>query len=438
MARKGEGPAIGIDVGMTYSYVGIWQHDRASYVAFTDPKRLLAHRPPPNPRTTPAPPPPPSPLASPPPIFHHLSSDLVDRILKRLWNDAPHALLFFRALLLLRRLVASNFDHALDLTARLGDCHAVGRLLSLRLKLRVVPTPRTFAILMERHAAAGKPDRAVRLFLSMHRHSRKQDLSSFNTLLDVLCKSRHVEKAQLLFRALRGRFRPDAVTYNIMANGWCLLKRTSRALETLKEMVTSGLEPTVTTYNILLKGYFRSGQEEAWTFFLQMKKRSKEGSNCKPDVVSYTTIVHGLGLAGHVDRARKVFDEMVKAAYKRKALESHPDRFLKQSPTTHVRVVRKGAYRAHRSNSNLVKAPFLLRAYKRAKEIMFVNGIWETDQVLVAKTAFLSLGMVPSILFVKKCDGRGKFHEICEPRWKLKFEVAGVCESTTLQFGKLL
>ncbi|MQL85404.1 hypothetical protein Taro_017920 [Colocasia esculenta] len=249
----------------------------------------------------------------PPSVFHHLSPDLVDRVLKRLWNDAPRALLFFRALLLLRRPAASNFDHALDLAARLGDRRAVGRLLSLRLKLRVAPTPRTFAILMERHAAAGKPDRAVRLFLSMHRHGCKQDLSSFNTLLDVLCKSRRVEKAQQLFRALRGRFQPDAVTYNIVADGWCLLKCTSRALETLKEMVSSGLEPTVTTYNILLKGYFRSGQEkEAWAFFLQMKKRSKEGSNCKPDVVSYTTVVHGLGLAGHVDRARKVFDEMIR------------------------------------------------------------------------------------------------------------------------------
>ncbi|MQL98584.1 hypothetical protein Taro_031294 [Colocasia esculenta] len=91
----------------------------------------------------------------------------------------------------------------------------------------------------------------------------------------------------------------------------------------------------------------------------------------------------------------------VKAAYKRKAWESHPDRFPEREKSeaeskfkmileaysclqtaTHVRVVRKGAYGAHRSNSTLVKAPFLFiilatlslggysvsRAYKRAKE----------------------------------------------------------------------
>ncbi|KAF8399327.1 hypothetical protein HHK36_015192 [Tetracentron sinense] len=235
--------------------------------------------------------------------------DLVDRILKRLWNHGPKALQFFEFLDRhpTYKLSSSSFDHAIDIIARMRDYNTLWPLLARMRKRRLGPTPKTFAIITERFVSAGKPDRAVKIFMSMHEHGCPQDLSSFNTFLDVLCQSKRVEMAYSLFKVFKRRFRADTISYNIIANGWCLIKRTSKALEILKEMVERGLTPTLVTYNILLKGFFRAGQiKEAWEFFLQMKKRK-----CELDVVTYTTVVHGFGVLGDIEKARRVVKEMI-------------------------------------------------------------------------------------------------------------------------------
>jgi pentatricopeptide repeat protein len=241
-------------------------------------------------------------------------------VLKLLWHHAPRALLFFHALVRLppraRELSPCTVDLALDLAARLRHPRQLtSSVLALFKRHGLAYTPRTFPILFERFAVSHRrPDVAVRLFLTLHRsHGVAQDLPLFNSLLDALAKSWHAGKAASLVRALERRFPPDAVTYNILADGWCRVKDTSRALDILNLMVESGIAPTKATYNIILKGFFRSGQlRHAWDFFLQMKKRGINDENVKPDVVSYTTVLHGLGVAGQLEKARKVFDEMSK------------------------------------------------------------------------------------------------------------------------------
>ncbi|XP_022889847.1 pentatricopeptide repeat-containing protein At1g74900, mitochondrial [Olea europaea var. sylvestris] len=236
---------------------------------------------------------------------------LVHTVLKRLWNHGPKALQFFNILDThpFYAHSATGFDHAIDIAARLRDYKTVWALVARMRSRKLGPSPKTFAIIAERYVSSGKADKAVKVFLSMHEHGCSQNLNSFNAFLDVLCKSKRAEMAYKLFNIFRGRFRADTVSYNIIANGFCLKKQTPRALEVLKEMVERGLVPTLTTYNIMLKGYFRAGQiEEAWGFFLQMKRR-KVGI----DVVTYTTVVHGLGVVGEVEKARKVFDEMIGA-----------------------------------------------------------------------------------------------------------------------------
>ncbi|RYR33571.1 hypothetical protein Ahy_A10g048173 isoform D [Arachis hypogaea] len=237
------------------------------------------------------------------------SPHLVDRVLKLVWNHGTKALQFFNALFHHPTYVhsPSSFDHAVDIAARMRDYQAAWALVVRMRSLRIGPTSKTLAILAERYASAGKAHRAVNVFLSMHHHGCRQDLASFNTILDILCKSRRVEMAHNLFKTFRSRFNCDSITYNIIANGWCLIKRPPMALQVFKEMVERGIMPTLVTYNIILKGYFMTRQlNEAWEFFLEMKRRK-----CEIDVVTYTTMIYGFGVAGEVKKSKRIFDEMV-------------------------------------------------------------------------------------------------------------------------------
>ena len=119
------------------------------------------------------------------------------------------------------------------------------------------PSPKIFTIIVERFATASKPDRAFKLFMSMHEHGCFQNLNSVNTILDIFCKLKRIKMAHNLFKMLKDMFKANCVSYNIIANEFCLIKRTPKVLEVLKEVVEKGLNPSLTTYNIMLKGILK-------------------------------------------------------------------------------------------------------------------------------------------------------------------------------------
>ncbi|KAL5569576.1 hypothetical protein UlMin_026151 [Ulmus minor] len=161
-----------------------------------------------------------------------------------LWNNARKALKFFKILDRHPNYThsSSSFDHIIEIAGRMRDYKTLWSL-----------------------------------------HGCPPNLNSFNNVLDFLCITNLAEKAYNLFKALRVRFKVDTVSYNILLQ---------MALEVLEEMVKKGLNPNLSSYNIMLKGYLRAGQiKEAWEFFLEIKKRK-----CEIIVVTNTTLAHGYGV----------------------------------------------------------------------------------------------------------------------------------------------
>uniref|UniRef100_A0A6V7QYB7 Pentatricopeptide repeat-containing protein n=1 Tax=Ananas comosus var. bracteatus TaxID=296719 RepID=A0A6V7QYB7_ANACO len=97
------------------------------------------------------------------------------------------------------------------------------------------------------------------------------EIDAFNILLDALCKCSLVKEAELMFHRVKNKLVPNAETYNILFFGWCRRK----ALD-----------------------------------FGDMRM-----SGCLPDVSTYKEMIEGMCLAGQIDAAYKVLDEMGKTGF---------------------------------------------------------------------------------------------------------------------------
>ncbi|GJY59135.1 RNA-directed DNA polymerase, eukaryota [Tanacetum coccineum] len=65
----------------------------------------------------------------------------------------------------------TSFDHAID----------IATLVERMRKRRLGPNPKTFAIITEQYVSAGKPDKVVRVFLSMHEYGCQPDKEDYDT-----------------------------------------------------------------------------------------------------------------------------------------------------------------------------------------------------------------------------------------------------------------
>ena len=86
------------------------------------------------------------------------------------------------------------------------------------------------------------------------------------------------------------------------------------ALSTFRGIKSSGLQPTLVTYNVILYACVRCGAlETALQLFADQKAAAEKFPPVYPNVITYTTIIKGLCQAGQIKAAARVLKEMSEA-----------------------------------------------------------------------------------------------------------------------------
>ncbi|CAK9156717.1 unnamed protein product [Ilex paraguariensis] len=169
--------------------------------------------------------------------------------------------------------------------------------------------------LTTRLCRSGKSNKAWEFLYDVRRLGGAVEAASCNALLTGLGREHDFVRMNMLLREMKEeKIQPNVVTFGILINYLCKLRRVDEALEVFKKMRGNesdeiSVEPDVVLYNTLIDGLCKVGrQEEGLGLLEQMKSRHESA----PNTVTYNCLIDGFCKAGEIERAHELLDQMYK------------------------------------------------------------------------------------------------------------------------------
>ncbi|KAF6993340.1 hypothetical protein CFC21_010246 [Triticum aestivum] len=177
---------------------------------------------------------------------------------------------------------------------------------------RVAPrTIFTYGILMNCCCCAHRPDLGLALFGRFLRTGMKANEIIATTFLKCLCSAKRTDEAVnlLLHRIPELGCVRNAFSYSIVLKSFCENSMSQRGLDLLQMMAKEGgaCSPNVVAYSTVIHGFFKEGETgKACNLFHEMMQQG-----VVPTVATYNSIIDALCKARAMDKAEIVLRQMV-------------------------------------------------------------------------------------------------------------------------------
>ncbi|KAK7269579.1 hypothetical protein RIF29_22311 [Crotalaria pallida] len=233
------------------------------------------------------------------------------------------------------------------------------------------------------------------------KHKFRPNLQTFNILLSGW---KSVEDAEGFFSEMREMgVKPDVVTYNSLVDVYCKGREIEKAYKMLDEMREQDLSPDVITYTSIIGGLGLIGQpDKARDILKEMKE-----FGCYPDVPAYNAVIRNFCIAKRLGDAYGLMDEMMSKGLSPNATTYNLffrvffwSNDLLSSWNLYKRMMVAGCL------PNTQSCMFLIRLFKRHENVEMAMQLWG-DMV---EKGFGSYTLVSDVLFDLLCD-TGKLAE---------------------------
>lgn len=237
-----------------------------------------------------------------------LNEDLVLNVLRRHRSDWKPAYTFFNWVKKNRgcSVGSCSYNEILDILGRMKRFPELTQLLDEMSEGKIVFEERTYAIVVNRYAAAHKVEEATRFFYRRREFGLELDSMAFQTLLLSLCRYKHVEAAEVLFLTKKDEFGHGIKTMNIILDGWRVLGSLRETKRFWKDIIASRYKPDKFTYGIFINSLTKAGKiSTAVKLFRGM------WATGAPDVTICNCVIDGLCFKKRIPEALEIFHEMV-------------------------------------------------------------------------------------------------------------------------------
>lgn len=164
--------------------------------------------------------------------------------------------------------------------------------------------------LMNTMIERGKPQEAQSIFDSLVEGGHRPSLVTYTTLLAALTMQKQFKSIQtIILQVEQNGMKLDSVFFNAAINAFSESGNMEGAFKTFWKMKESGLKPTTSTYNTLIKGYGIIGKPEESLKLLELM--SQEG-NVKPNLRTYNVLLRAWCNKKNIKEAWNVVYKMMR------------------------------------------------------------------------------------------------------------------------------
>ncbi|KAF9619628.1 hypothetical protein IFM89_007949 [Coptis chinensis] len=172
----------------------------------------------------------------------------------------------------------------------------------------------TYNALIKMYGNRGKFTEMMKVFEELRAADCIPDIVTWNTLLAVFGQNgMHSEVSGVFKEMKKAGFVPERDTFNTLIGAYSRCRAFDQAMAVYQRMLAAGVTPDLSTYNAVLAALARGG---LWKQAEIILAEMKDGGRCKPNELTYSSLLHAYANGKEIERMRDLSEEIYTAAIK--------------------------------------------------------------------------------------------------------------------------